>query len=126
MPSVHDSLLTGYAVDGRGRSVVLHTEPHQGGGPAFVDLVFHGVVAYHFEADCLMNIVFEVSEVPAERVVRDGATFLQRSQRTGWPRDWNPQRESAVEFLSRPGLKVFELSCSYGMTGWIAAEALEE
>jgi len=126
MPSVHDSLLTGYDVDGRGRSVVLHTEPHQGGGTAFIDLVFHGVVAYHFEGDCLANIVSEVIEVPAERVVGDGAAFLQRFQQTGWPRGWNSQRESPSQFLSRPGLKVFELNCSYGMTGWIAAESLEK
>jgi hypothetical protein len=83
------------------------------------------VVAYHFEGDCLQNIVFEVSEVPVERVLDDEAAFRKRSQQTGWPRGWDPQKESPLQFLSRPGLKVFEIHCSYGMRGWIAAETLE-
>jgi hypothetical protein len=125
MSSIHDSLLTGYIVNGSDRSVILHTEPHPGGGTAFVDVVFRGVAAYHFEGDCLQNIVFGVDEVPAEQVVGDGTAFLERFQRTGWPPGWNPKRESPTEFLSRPGLKIYELHCSYGMAGWIAAESME-
>ena len=125
MPSIHDSLLTGYVVNGSDRSLILHTEPHSGGGSALVDVMFRGLAAYHFEGDCLQNIVFGVEEVPVQHVVGDGVAFLKRFQQTGWPRGWNPERESPVEFLSRPGLKIYELHCSYGMTGWIAAESME-
>ena len=59
-PSIHDSLLTGYGVDGKTRTITLHTEPHQGGGEAFVDVIFAGVVAYQFEGDAMSNIIFGI------------------------------------------------------------------
>ena len=86
MPSIHDSLLTGYVVDGKGRSITLHTEPHAGGGEAFIDVIFRGVVAYHFEHDCLENIVFGIEEVSADAIVGDGVAFAERN-RYGWRAD---------------------------------------
>jgi hypothetical protein len=126
MTSIHDSLLTGYVVDGKARSLVLHTEPHAGGGEAIVDVVFLGVVAYHLEGDCLKNIVFGVEEVSPEDVIGDGAAFAERQRLYGWPGNWNPNTETLAQFLSRPGVKVFELQCSYGMGGWVAAESMEQ
>lgn len=45
-PSLHDYLLTGYAVDGTGRTIALHAERRHAGSAATVDVVFSGVVAY--------------------------------------------------------------------------------
>jgi len=124
--SIHDSLLTGYTVDGEGRKIVLHTEPHQGGGTVAIDVIFSGVVACHFEGDCLKNIVFDVEEVPASTIIGDGSKFVERERLYGWPRDGDPRRESAEQFFSRMGCRIFELSCSYGMQGWAAAEHMEQ
>lgn len=126
MPSIHDSLLTGYVVDGKTGSITLHTEPHQGGGELFIDVVFRGVVAYHFEGDCLQNIVFGIDQVSPPQVIGDGSAFAERHRKYGWPRDWDPKVETAEEFLSRPGVKIFELHCSYGSAGWVAAQSMEE
>jgi hypothetical protein len=117
--------LTGYVVDGRARSVTFHTEPHQGGGEAFIDVIFRGVVAYHFEGDCLGNIVGEIDEVDPERVVGDGAVFAERLRQYGWPRGWDPRTETPEQFFVRAQVRVFELHCSYGMAGWVAAESIE-
>jgi hypothetical protein len=116
MPSIHDSLLTGYVVDGKARTIVFHTEPHQGGGEAFIDVVFSGVVAYHIEADCFENCVFGIEEIAAARVIGDGTVFAARHRLHGWPWKWNPAKETAEQFLTRPGVRVFALDCSYGMT----------
>jgi hypothetical protein len=126
VPSIHDSLLTGYSVDGNEKSIVLHTEPRDGGGDAFIDILFRDVVAYHFEADCLQNIVFEINEVSADQIVADGTEFAERHRKCGWPSGWNPQTESAADFLTRNGRKVFLLHSSYGMEGWVAAMSIEE
>ena len=126
MPSIHDSLLTGYAVDGTARTIVFHTEPHQGGGEVPIDIVFTGVVAYHIEGDCLQNIVFGIEEVPAAELIGDGTAFAERHRMHGWPRSWNPDKETAEQFLTRPGIRVFALECSYGMTAWVAAASIEE
>jgi hypothetical protein len=126
MPSVHDSLLTGYTVDGKIRSIVFHTEPHRGGGDVPIDVVFAGVIAYHIEADCFENIVFDIEEVPASQIVGDGTAFAERHRLHGWPEGWNPDKETAEQFLSRPGISVFALNCSYGATAWVAARTIEE
>jgi hypothetical protein len=44
----------------------------------------------------------------------------------GWPGDWNPDVESFAQFLARVGAKLFELHCSYGMAGWVAASSMEQ
>src|SRR5687768_11597216 len=121
MHSVHDSLLAGYVVDGKARSITLHTEPHHGGGEAFIDVVFRGVVAYVVEGDCLENIVSGIDEVSPQSVVGDGVAFAERHRLHGWPRGWDPAVETAEQFLSRPGVRVFAFHCSYGAAGWIAA-----
>jgi hypothetical protein len=126
MVSIHDSLLTGYSVDGTNQIIVLHTEPHQGGGVAFVDVSFHGVVAYHFEGDCLQNIVFDIEEVPAAQVIGDCAAFAEISRRCAWPRGWDSRRESTEAFFKRTGVRVYELTCSYGIYGWVAAAGMEQ
>ncbi len=126
MPSIHDSLLTGYVVDGRNRVLTLHTEPHRGGGEAFIDLVFHGLVAYHLEGGCLRNIVLGLREVRPKDVIGDGVAFLERHRQTGWPGGWNSNTEAPEEFFSRHAVKVFELQCSFGIMGWVAAASVEE
>ena len=125
-PSIHDSLLTGYEVDGKGRRIVLHTEPHQGGGEVRIDIEFHGVVAYHFEGDLFQNIVFGVDEVEAEKIIGDGAAFAERELQYGWPRGWDSRTETAAEYFAREGVRVFELECSYGMAGWVAAKSMTQ
>ena len=124
MSALHDSLLTGYTVDGVERTIVLRTEPHQGAGIA-AQVRFVGVAAYHFEGDCLENIIFDITEVPAESVLADGDAVTHRSNQCGWPRGWNPGRERLEQFLRDRGCRCFELSSSYGMRGWVAASHME-
>jgi hypothetical protein len=126
MPTIHDSLLTGYSVDGTNRTILLHTEPHQGGGGAIIDVIFKGVAAYHFEADYFGNIVFDIEEVAAVSIIGDGTTFVERARQYGWPPGWNAEKESPAEFFSRVGCSTYEINCSYGMYGWIAAEEMQQ
>jgi hypothetical protein len=126
MASIHDSLLTGYTVDGDEKTLVLHTRPHQGGGVAYIDVVFRGVVAYHFEADCLGNIVFGIEEVDANSIIGDSLIFSERAREYGWPPGWDERRETAEEFFIRQHCRFFELTCSYGMYGWVAATCMEQ
>jgi hypothetical protein len=126
MDFIHDSLLTGYNVDGTNRTIVLRTEPHQGGGSALIDVIFNGVVAYHFEGDCFGNIVFDIEEVSPASIISDGKAFEERNRAHGWPPGWNPEKEGAQEFFSRVGCRLYEIHCSYGMYGWIAAKEMQQ
>jgi len=124
--SIHDSLLTGYSVDGVSKTMVLHTEPFSGGGDAFVDVIFHGVAAYRFENDLLQNIVFDIEETSAEETEVIARTIEAEEGRWGWPRDWDPRSETVLQCFKRLGVKVFQLGSSYGMTGWVAAQSMAE
>ena len=126
MPSIHDSLLIGYEVDGRGRRIVLHTVPHQGGGEVPIDVIFEGVGAYHLEGDCLQNIIFDIVETSAQEVVGDGRAFRERHRWCGWPRDWDSRTEEPAAFFAKHELKIFALTCSYGITGWVAARSVRQ
>ena len=88
MPSIHDSLLTGYTVHGTNRKIVLRTESHRGGGTALIDVIFGGVVTYHFEGDCLGNIVFDIDEVPTASIIghiRGAGPLVRIGQKVGNP-----------------------------------------
>jgi hypothetical protein len=121
---VHDSLLTGYSVDGLNRMLVMHTQPHQGGGTDWIDVIFHGITAYHFEGDCLENIVFDIEEIAADTVTNT-AEFEERNRLYGAPTGWDRRRETGEQFFSRTGCRVFEIQCSYGLHGWVAAETCD-
>ena len=124
MNSLHESLLTGYEVDGARRTIVLRTEPHHGDGVR-AQVRFSGVLAYHLEGDCLKNIIFDVNEVPSESIVGDGEAFAERHRGCGWPEGWDPKKEPPEQFLRRNGCRCFSLTSSYGIHGWIAAERME-
>jgi hypothetical protein len=115
--------MIGYSVDGIGRTLVLRTTPHQGAGGHF-EVRFADVVAYHFEGDCFQNILSEVTEVPAEAVVRE-AEVVGLHRNYGWPPSWDPGRETLPEFVGRNGGRFFQVTCSYGLGGWVAARAID-
>jgi hypothetical protein len=43
----------------------------------------------------------------------------------GWPSGWTPARESLPEFVARSGGRFFQINCSYGIGGWVAANAMD-
>jgi hypothetical protein len=122
MASIHDSLLVGYIVDGTTRTIVLRTEPDRGMGGAF-DVRFSDVVAYHFEGDCFQNIVHNIVERSPESIP-DLAHAAERHRMYGWPGGGKQARETLAEFAARKGARWFELNCSFGMGGWIAAAVM--
>lgn len=125
-PSIHDSLLTGYEVDGVAQRIVLHTEPFSGGGDAFIDVTFDGVAAYEFQNDLLQNIVFEVEEASLTETQEIANRIQAEEGRWGFPREWDPRRETVLECFTRLNVKVFQLGSSYGMTGWVTARAMSQ
>lgn len=125
IPSIHDSLLYAYEVDGDRKHIVLHTRPHSGGGTARVDIVFAGVEAYHFEGDCLGNIVFGIEALTTSSEVDDPQLIEKRYRRFGWPRGWNPPTETFDEFVANHRCRIYQLTSSYGMEGFVVARRME-
>jgi hypothetical protein len=125
-PSIHDSLLCGYEVNGDNRTIVLHTRPHQGGGTAYIDVIFCGVRGYHFDGDCLGNIVFGIDDVPANQVIGDGVAWYERNRHYGWLLGWDSRKETPEEFIARCNCRAYSISSSYGMDGFVIAASMEQ
>jgi len=119
--SVHDNRVISYEVDGENRRIVLHTrfgarEPFE-----CTDLVFEGVLAYHLENDNFGNILFGVEEVSVPGLVAGNAQLFEEGSQYAWPGPWNDSPESSVQYLESRAARAFEISSSYGLSGWVVA-----
>jgi len=112
-------------VDGKTRTITLHTEPHQGGGEAFVDVIFAGVVAYQFEGDAMSNIIFGIELALPEYADEIAKMIVEQQRQHGIMPDWNRTGETLEQHCDRAGLTLFSIQSSYGLDGWVIAKAVE-
>ncbi len=125
MKSFHDYHLTGYSVDGRAREVRLHLEWQSPQDPELPrppqTVVFEGVQDYFLEHDLGINIVYGIEEVSLEDHVRTNAETFAASSKWGWPRFWRETAQETTFVLLASGMRCFQLSSSYGLSGWVVA-----
>ena len=123
---VHDSEIVGYSVDARSAELVLTLAPGTGSAATDFQLIFRGVVAHQFVYPEIPSIVLEISELPAETLLRrEWDTLSEGFRQCGWPGSWAPSLEAAIAFCASAQLKAYELEPSYGMSGWILAKSVE-
>jgi hypothetical protein len=128
MRSWHDYRLNGYRVDGERKelSLSLVWREHTSVEVPSAELVFSGVVDYFFEHDLGTNIVFAIEESPVEPFVRENAHMFQREQKWGWPKSWKGSVEETIRHLKEKQMKLWVLSSSYGLSGWILGSGASE
>ena len=121
---VHDSLLTAYSVDSEARELVLRCEPHHGSARTPFQVVFTGVEAHHFPAPQLPAILDEIGEVPMAAFLESQWGTIAAGFRTcGWPGPWGVSVQEAAAHASSHGLRAFDVSSSYGLSGWVLAKS---
>jgi hypothetical protein len=127
MRTWHDYHLTGYAVDGeRGRITFNVSWPYNTDsdiGRAVV--VFSGVAGYFLEHDLGANILYSLSEISLNGFLVEHADRFQQEKKWGWPLFWRGGVEQTLEHLSEANVRCFEVSSSYGLSGWILATNVE-
>ncbi|HTO70379.1 MAG TPA: hypothetical protein VMR31_11010 [Myxococcota bacterium] len=121
--SIHDSRVISYEVDGERRRIVLHTRFDERVPVEHTDVIFEGVLAYHFENDNFGNILFSIEEVPVAQLVAGCRSLFEEGSKFAWPGPWNESPESSLDHIRSCGGKAFELSSSYGLDGWVIAES---
>ena len=118
--SFHDGNLIAYAVDCETRQIRLSIRSEGDKTPQSV--IFKGVEGYHFEHDAFGNIIYALKEVPIQEVLTDYAIQITEAYRlSGSPGPWAADLDSAGQVLFEKGMQGFELSSSYGLSGWIIA-----
>ena len=124
--SIHDNHLVAYTVLAKEKRIIIQTEfrdrePHES-----TDVIFDDVVAYHFENDLFGTIIFDIEEVDLAALLKEHAAMFEEGWRYGWPRGWQKEKEEIEAFARRLEMRAFELSSSYGMSGWVIARCMSK
>jgi len=90
------------------------------------DVVFSGVLDYLMEGDLGTNIIAAIAEAPIEPFVRENAPLFEREQKFGWPRSWKGGINETVAHLKKSGAKLWIITSSYGLGGWVLASGATE
>ena len=122
--SVHDNHLVAYTVFSEERKIVIQTVYLHKVPSEFTDVIFEDVLAYRFEHDLFGNIIFDVCEMDLAVLTDTHAAEFEAGWWHGWPWGWEKNKESVLSYFQRLEVKAFELSSSYGMTGWVVAKQM--
>ena len=120
--SVHDNRILGYEVDAINKSIIIKTDYGDSGNDEQTDIIFEGVLAYHFEGDLFRSIIFDVEEIDSESAIP--SDLLERKKNCGWPQGWDSKSESIGAYITRLNLKAFGIQSSYGLNGFVIAETM--
>jgi hypothetical protein len=133
MRSWHDFHLVGYAVDGKRAELSFQLEwPYETETDVRrARVTFSGLECYYFEHDLGENIMYGLNEVPLQEHLEQWTGRFETECKWGWPKFWRPvpypkrpvevELSDAVERLLAKGVKCFELTSSYGLSGWVMA-----
>jgi hypothetical protein len=126
--SIHDNIVYSYFVDCSRRQVKLHTSYNEKDACEYTDVLFSGVVAHLFENVLSGNILFGIYNVEPSDLVNANANLFKESWRYGWPLegfDYRGDLELLTQHLTQMSVRGFDISSSYGMSGWVLAERCE-
>jgi hypothetical protein len=127
MRSWHDYQIIGYSVDGTKREITFNiTWPYETDTDIRrADVIFSNVEGYFFEHDLGGNILYSIAEGPLEAFLAQSATRFEQEKKWGWPLFWRGDVIKTMEYLSAKTIKYFDISSSYGMSGWVLASKVE-
>ena len=123
--SVHDNIVTGYAVSCDKREVVIHTVFQDAEPNEKTDVVFRGVEAYHLAGDNMQTILVGVDKCPVDQILRDFSSEFAAGVKYAWPGQWNESTESCLQNFVEQKCEGWIISSSYGMGGFVIAKAME-
>jgi len=125
LPSLHDYEVSDYHVDGKAHTIRLTLAPPKGSPSAreIIELTFRDVEGYVFEHDLGTSVILAVEEEPLMAFLSENAEHFAREARWGWPLFWQGSVERTAAWLSSRGRRVWAISSSYGMSGWVVAGA---
>ncbi len=122
--SVHDNILLSYSVLADKQKIHFHTEFRDREPPEFTDIMFDGVIGYHFERDNFQTIIFDIDETDVEVIYAEDRELFETGRKFCWPGPWNKSDESVLTYLIENEIKGFYLSSSLGMVGWVLAKSM--
>jgi hypothetical protein len=113
--------MNGYKIDGSTIRFALADPARSDRAQRPVELVFRDVEGYLFEKKADGNTTFTVEEHSLLAFLRANEDYFTREARFGWPRFWQGSADQTEGWLAYRGRRVWRVSTSYGLSGWIVA-----
>ena len=123
--NVHDNSVYAYSVFADARRIVLHTEYRDVPPVEYTDVVFSGVVAYHFEGSLQHNILFDVFEDDVETVLKEYSWLFARLKNYGWPSIDYDDLPDLCRSLQAKNIRAYRIGSSYGLGGFVFSSSSE-
>jgi hypothetical protein len=120
--SIHDNRVYAYNVDCDNRTLTLHTvyphrEPRE-----WTDVIFQSVVAHHFDHVLQSNILYDITEMDVEALVKEQSNLFGDSWRFAWPFvEYKGDLGALAQTLKKNFVKAYSIDSSLGLSGWVLA-----
>ena len=128
MAQVHDNIIAAYHVDFENERLVLKTQFYYDGKlRENTDVVFTGYFTHLFGNEHKGSVIFDIEEREPIHFYEREHELIEENRRYCWPINYQTPETKAelLGFLQKNEYKVFEISSSYGLCGWVLAKQME-
>lgn len=117
---LHDSVILNYTVDFKEKTLTINTEDDNF---KINEVIFRNYLAHSFNNVVIDNIIFDIEEVSIENFIESNKKFLEDNIKYGFPSlHTNEGMIGLKNALKDNEYKVFEISSSLGLNGFIIAK----
>ena len=124
LEDIHDAIIAKYIVDFKLKKLEIFYENEK--GRKFI-IEFSDYLAHNFENVIIENIIFDIEEITIEKFIINNKDFLDDNLKYGFPilLPHNKGINDLKDILENQKYKVFEISSSTGLDGFVIAKNLK-
>lgn len=128
MSQVHDNIISSYHVDFDTEQLVLKTRYYYSGElQEHTDIVFSGYLVHVFKHALKGSVILDIEECDPIFFYEREREHIQYSRNYAWPFLYktNDTKAELLAYIQENGYTVFEVSASYGLSGFVLAKEME-
>lgn len=119
---MHDYIITSYTVDFKKKTIEIYAQdPDKKESSQFLA---QEVLTHSFNTILEYNIVSHIQEYSIDNFIKNNLTTIEELQQSSWPINFE-DIEELKDFLIHNHYKYIEISCSYGLQGWVLAKSYQ-
>lgn len=116
---MHDYIITSYNVDFKKRTIEIYAQNQEKEESS--QFFAQEVLTHSFNTILEYNIVSHIQEYGIDNFIKNNLTTIEELQQSSWPINFE-DIEELKDFLIHNHYKYIEISCSYGLQGWVLAK----
>jgi len=128
MSQVHDNVIVSYQADFESEQLILKTKYYYDGAACEnTDIIFKGYFTHIFSNEQKGSIIFGIEERMSTYFCERERELIEKNRKHCWPINYQtPDTKGELnKFIQDNGYKVFDISSSYGLCGWVLAKRME-